>query len=94
LFDVEGETCTLVPFDEEYFAVQSIASLADSGGTANRVCLLDLVDIGSGPGGTAYEIGEALCEDCSEVDCAPNCLDSVGWILTIPGGLGVLGTSN
>ncbi len=94
LFDVEGTVSTLVPFDDQHFAVQSIAPIASMGGLSNRVCLLDLLGIGSGPGGTAYLVQNAFCDDCNEVECAPNCTDAMGWIITVPGGLGVLGSSN
>lgn len=95
LFDVQGSISTLVAFDNDRFAVQSIAPTPGGGGLSNRVCLLDLVECGSGPGGTLYTVTNASCEDCNELECAmPNCTQSIGWIVTIPGGLGVIGGQN
>jgi hypothetical protein len=88
LFDVSGTICSLVQFDAEHFAAQSIAPRPDGSGLSNRVCLIDLEEVGSGPGGTVYEIVNAFCDDCNEVECATNCPQSVGWLLTFPGGLG------
>lgn len=91
LFDLQGSVCTLVPFDGASFAVQSLSTPVLGGGTlSNRVCLLDLTEVGSGPGGTVYEIAAARCDDCNEVECSPTCPQSIGWLVTIPGGLGTL----
>ena len=92
LFDMQGELSTLVAFDSSSYAVQAIAASSGGGGNlSNRVCLLDLTEVGSGPGGTVYEVVAARCEDCNEVECSPNCPQSVGWLVTIPGGLGTMG---
>ena len=91
LFDVQGSISTLVAFDNDRFAVQTIAPVVGGGGLSNRVCLLDLVESGCGPGGTLYTVAHASCEDCNELECpAAACPQAVGWILTIPGGLGVI----
>ena len=91
LFDVRGVPSSLVAFDG-HFAVQSIATMTPfGGGLTNRVCLLDLRETGNGPAGTVFVVDDAFCDDCNEVECAPNCPDAVGWIITVPGGLGVLG---
>jgi hypothetical protein len=90
LFNVQGNVSTLVPFDQGRFAVQTIGPIAYGSGPgvlSNRVCLIELEEIGSGLGGTVYEVVDANCEDCNEIECSPNCHESVGWILTIPGGL-------
>jgi hypothetical protein len=95
LFDVQGVTSSLVAYDDELFAVQSIATMTHAGGgLSNRVCLLDLVETGCGPAGAVYTVVDAYCDDCNEVECAPNCPGAIGWILLIPGGTGVLGCSN
>ncbi len=94
LFDLGGSITTLVPFGNGHFAAQSIAPSPSSGGLSNRVCLLDLVEVGSGPAGVIYQITNASCEDCNEVECAPSCPASVGWLVTVPGGIGVIGGSN
>jgi hypothetical protein len=91
LFDMQAQTCTLVPFDAVSYAVQAIAAPGSGGGgQSNRVCLLDLAEVGSGLGGTVYEVTAARCEDCNDVECSPTCPQSVGWLVTIPGGLGTL----
>jgi hypothetical protein len=94
LFDVEGVIASLVAYDEDHFAMQSICSLTDGNGSSNRVCLLDLEDTGGGPGGSVFVVSNAFCDDCNEVECAPTCTDAIGWVITVPGGLGVLGSTN
>jgi hypothetical protein len=92
LFELQGELSTLVPYDTASYAVQAITTAAGGGGNlSNRVCLLDLSEVGAGPGGTIYEVVAARCEDCNEVECSPSCPQSVGWLVTIPGGLGTIG---
>lgn len=91
LFDVMGSIATLVAFDPDRFAVQTISAQASSGMLANRVCLLDLAEVGSGPGGTVYEVADASCEDCNELECAVTCPSSIGWLITIPGGISTIG---
>ena len=58
---------------------------------SNKVCVLDLSEVGSGPGGVVFEIVDADCEDCNELECGASCSDSVGWVITIPGGHTTLG---
>lgn len=88
LLDVQGVTCTLVPFDRERMALQSIGQLA--GGTSpgsNRVCVLMLRQVGSGPGGAVFQVVDADCEDCNELECGASCTQSLGWVFSIPGGI-------
>lgn len=88
LFDVQGVTCTLVPFDNQRFAMQSIGQLAaPTSMGSNRVCVLLLEQVGSGPGGAVFEVVAADCEDCNELECGASCAQSVGWIFSIPGGI-------
>ncbi len=88
LFEVQGVICTLVPFDNHRFAMQSIGQLASPSSTgSNRVCVLMLEQVGSGPGGAVFEVVAADCEDCNELECGASCAQSVGWIFSIPGGL-------
>lgn len=86
LIDVDGALVTLVPFADR-FALHSLEAVPGAGGTSNRVCVLSLLEQSSGPGGTVYEVTDADCEDCNEVECALTCQDSIGWIMTLPGGL-------
>lgn len=91
LFDVQGSIATLAPFGENCFAVQTIAPVPVVGGSSNRVCVLDLQECGSGLGGTLYTVAHANCEDCNELECVvASCALCVGWVITIPGGLGVI----
>lgn len=88
LFDVQGQTVSLVPFGERSFALQTIGAQPMSSSTySNKVCVLDLREAGAGPGGTIYEVVDADCEDCNELECSPTCPQSVGWMITLPGGL-------
>jgi hypothetical protein len=91
LFDLAGSITTMVPFGGGRFAAQCIAPNPQGGGLSNRVCLLDLTEVGTGPAGTIYQITNAFCDDCPEVECAPTCPASIGWLITVPGGLGVIG---
>lgn len=95
LVDIQGTIASLVPFqrrERSRFAVQSIAAPVSLDAATNKVCVLDLAEVGSGPGGTVYEVVAADCEDCNELECGVGCSQSLGWILTIPGGLSALGT--
>ena len=90
LIDVQGTVASILPFGNGRFAIQSIAPPVNAANLSNKVCLLDLAEVGSGPGGTVYEVVDADCEDCNELECGVSCPQSVGWILTIPGGIDVL----
>ena len=88
LFDVQGVTTTLVPFRPGQFAMQSIGQLCGpSSSGSNKVCLLSLQRVGSGAGGVVFEVVDAFCDDCNELECSSGCTQSVGWVFTIPGGI-------
>lgn len=94
MLNVMGTTACIVPFGrrgEGKFAFQSIAPPVSAATSTNKVCVLDLSEVGSGPGGTVYEIAAADCVDSNELECGASCSQSVGWILTIPGGLAAIG---
>ena len=95
LLDVQGDIATLVPYGDGRFVMQAISAATFAVGTgstqSNRVCVLELDEVGSGPGGTVYEVTGADCEDANELECAASCPSSVGWLLTIPGGTSLLG---
>jgi hypothetical protein len=88
LFDVRGTTATLVPFDQDGYAVQSIGAMTAFQGGSNRVCVVQLSRIGVGPGGVAYQVTHADCDDCNGLQCGVQCADLVSWVLVLPGGLG------
>jgi hypothetical protein len=89
--NVQGVVSTLVPYGE-HFAIQTITpSPGIPTAVSNRVCLIELEEVGSGPGGTIYRVVDAYCDDCNELECDASCPQSIGWILTIPGGLAALG---
>lgn len=94
LINAQNTLATLTPFDGDDFAVQSLAPLPASSGalTSNRVCVLEMQEVGSGPGGTMYAVVGASCEDCNELECVLSvCTQSIGWIVTLPGGVGPIG---
>jgi hypothetical protein len=92
LFDVQGSIATLAPFGQDSYAVQTIAPMQGGGGSSNRVCVVTFQECGTGPGGTVYEVTHADCEDCNELECVlASCAQSLGWLINIPGGLGVMG---
>jgi hypothetical protein len=90
LVDAGGVTCSLVPFGDGRFVMQSIGVQPFGGPVSNRVCLLTLEVAGQGAGGALYEIVDADCESCNELECGPSCQQSIGWIITVPGGLQTL----
>ena len=75
---------------ERRTVLQSIGPLPLVLPVTNRVCILCLEEVGSGPGGTIYEIVDADCESCNELECRPGCEQSAGWYITVPGGLNSL----
>lgn len=95
LVPAQGDLLAMVPVGTDgQFVFQSLSpTVAVDGDSSqsNRVCMLDLKEVGSGPGGTQYEILDASCEDANELECASTCPDSIGWIITVPGGIGLLG---
>jgi hypothetical protein len=89
--DMQGVVSTLVPY-RNHFAIQAITPNPGSPtAVSNRVCLIELEEVGSGPGGTIYQVVDAFCDDCNELECDASCPQSIGWILTVPGGLAALG---
>jgi hypothetical protein len=87
LFDIHGSTASLVPFHNG-FAVQPInPACALTGGGSNRICVLGLTEAGSGPGGTAYQVSSADCDDCNDLECGIGCTETLGWVFVIPGGI-------
>lgn len=93
LLDLQGDVVTVVPFgprSSDRFAFQTIAPPLAAMPASNRVCVIDLREVGAGPGGTVFEVAAADCEDCNELECGASCAGSVGWILTIPGGMSAL----
>lgn len=94
LLDVNDTTVSIIPFGprtSERYALQSIAPPVGIGSSTNKVCVLELSQVGSGPGGVVFEVVDADCEDCNELECGASCTGSVGWVITIPGGQASLG---
>jgi len=103
LLQTGSEISTLVPWSPGRFVLQSISSYsAMTTGTVmgdgeeetietNQVCVLDLEKVGQGPGGITYEVRAANCEDANDLECSSTCSDSVGWVMTIPGGVSLIG---
>jgi hypothetical protein len=98
LIEAQGVLATLTPFDGNSFAVQSLSPPSATAGatfSSNRICVLDMQEVGAGPAGTLYAVTDAACEDCNEVECVLlNCQQSIGWVITVPGGVGSLGANN
>lgn len=91
LFDLHGVTTTITPFGAGRFAMQSIGVMAFPPTSSNRVCLLQLAQVGTGPAGTVFEVVDADCEDCNELECGPSCVECIGWLINVPGGMESLG---
>ncbi|MFN6145811.1 MAG: hypothetical protein ACK5AL_05595 [Planctomycetota bacterium] len=97
LIEVQGVLATLTPFGGNSLAVQSVSPpLANTAGalSSNRICVLDMQEIGASPTGTLYSVVDATCEDCNDVECVLlDCRQSIGWIVAIPGGAASLGAN-
>lgn len=90
LFDLNGTTATLVPWDDR-FAVQTLVPTpAVPGCDPNKVCVLNLVPVSMTPGGIAFEVVDADCVDCNDLECGQACADTEGWVFIVPGGLGTI----
>jgi hypothetical protein len=90
LLDVEGVTTAIAPFGDGRFALQSIGAIAAPPAGCNKVCLLQLELVGTGPAGALLQVVDAGCEDCNELRCGVSCRDSLGWLIDVPGGIGSL----
>jgi hypothetical protein len=91
LFDLDGVTTTITPFGDGRFAMQSIGAIfAPPSCTSNKVCLMQLEVVGTGPAGLVLQVVDADCEDCNELECGPACRDCRGWLIDVPGGMGSL----
>ncbi|MGE3173370.1 MAG: hypothetical protein AB7O97_12160 [Planctomycetota bacterium] len=89
IFDRGGVTCSIVPYSDSLYAVQSIGALtALEGSGVNRVCVMQLAPLGGGPGGSAFEVVAAECQDCNDLVCGPDCSSSIGTVILLPGGVG------
>ena len=74
--------------------VQGAGSQGTETVETNQVCVLDLAQVGDGPGGVVYEVTAADCEDANELECSSSCSASVGWVLTIPGGVELIAATS
>lgn len=84
LLNVQNQLVSLVPFGTG-MAMQPIGAQVFNGGChSNKVCVLELREAGSSPAGTIFEVIDADCEDCNELECSPSCPQSVGWFITMP----------
>jgi hypothetical protein len=90
LIEVQNMITTIVPFREGQFAVQTIAPLAANLTASNKVCVLELSQVGAGPTGSVFEVSKAECQDCNDLECGTACNDAEGWIVTLPCGLSAL----
>jgi len=93
LINAGGNIATLVPYAPGRYVFQSLGPYAPSPLVveSNRVCVLVLQELSSGPAGTTYQVTGADCEDANELECSPSCQASIGWTMTIPGGTGLIG---
>jgi len=94
LLDINGSPTCIIPYgsrSQGRYALQTIAPPAFALPSTNKVCVLELSEVGSGPGGVVFEVVDADCEDCNELECGASCSGSIGWVLTIPGGQATLG---
>lgn len=88
LFEHDSSVCSVVCFGAGSYAIQTVAPSAAHSLPNNRVCVLQLQPVGSGPGGCAFMVTSADCQDCNDLSCGTECSASVGSILVLPGGVG------
>lgn len=91
LVDVAGSTCSLVPFGDGRYVLQTIGVLPVTMPVSNKVCAMEFEQVGTGPGGVTLQCVAADCESANDLECGlQSCQQSVGWSTTISGGLGSL----
>ena len=88
LFDHDGETCSVVGFTPGTYAIQTVGPNFVRTTPNNRVCVLHLQPVGTSPGGSAFIVTSADCQDCNDLTCGTECAASEGSILILPGGVG------
>jgi hypothetical protein len=87
LFDMHGTVSTLVPFGEGFAAQSLDPRQTFSGGGSNKICVMKLQQIGVGNAGVAYQVTDADCQDCNDLECGSGCPETVGWVFVMPGGM-------
>lgn len=93
LLGVENGLAAYLPIGGGEGVVQSLAGTVvdDPFWTANRVCLLRLTVLGSGPGGTVCEVADADCVyRTGRLACPPTCVAAKGRIMLVPDGMGLV----
>lgn len=92
LQSLDGRSTTLVPVGVNEVVVQTLAPQdADNPfWTSGRVCACRLSVISNSPSGVWCEIETARCERRGNLRCPPTCESSVGSIIHVADGLGVL----
>lgn len=95
LINVGGDIATLVPYTHGRFVFQTVSPMPGTPlvSETNRVCVLELSEQSSGPAGTTYQVVDADCEDANELECSTSCQASIGWTITIPGGMELIGAN-
>lgn len=88
MFDHAGATCSVVGFAPGTYAIQTVGPNLVRTMPNNRVCVLQLQPAGSSPGGSAFVVTAADCQDCNDLTCGTECSASLGSILVLPGGVG------
>jgi hypothetical protein len=93
IINVPGGVASIVPYLPGQFVIQSLSPVAPTPGSSssNRVCVLELEELSSGPSGITYQVIDADCEDANELECDSTCQSSIGWTMTIPGGTEMIG---
>lgn len=95
LINAGGNIATLVPYTPGRFVLQTVSPSPTSPfvSETNRVCVLDMEEQSVGPAGTTYQVVDADCEDANELECSTSCQASIGWTITIPGGMELIGAN-
>lgn len=89
----QGELISMTPnlfyTKPDLFAVRSTQSPRNKPNpfqNANKVCVMDIQAIGSGPAGVIYEVSDARCQTAQGLNCGPECSQMMGWTFTLPSG--------
>lgn len=94
LINTPAGISSLVPYTPGRFVFQTLSPVTlplPLVAGPNQVCVLELEEQTSGTAGTTYQVVDADCEDANELECSQNCQQSVGWVVTIPGGTDLIG---
>ena len=86
----EAELVHLVPLGPKGFALHSPGRQggdSSQSGYTNKICVIQLEEVGTSSAGTVYEAVDPDCEPASGLRCSVRCKESGGWTIILPKGV-------